>query len=84
LPPAAGRTTGRLTVQCSARSIRRVGSAEITLITSVNNRTGSGDHSALFISAGHRVLYDPAGSWHSGQAPRRNDVVYGLSPQIEQ
>ncbi|WP_114965841.1 hypothetical protein [Alkalilacustris brevis] len=57
--------------------------AEITLITVINTRSGAGDHSALIINGEHRILYDPAGSWFNRHAPRRNDVHYGMSPQLE-
>ncbi len=59
------------------------GDSEITLITVVNNRSGSGDHSALLISGDHRIIYDPAGTFQVPQTPRRNDVLYGISPQAE-
>ena len=52
----------------------------ITLITSINNRSGTGAHSALIINASERVLFDPAGSWDQPAAPERNDLRYGMSP----
>ena len=56
--------------------------ATITLITSINGRSGSGAHSAIIISGSQRVLFDPAGSWElqDGQAPERNDLHYGITP----
>jgi len=59
------------------------GDTEITLLTVVNNRTGSGDHSALLIAGSHRVIYDPAGTFQIPQAPRRGDVLFGASPAVE-
>lgn len=58
----------------------------ITLITSINGRSGSGAHSALIINGSQRVLYDPAGSWElvDGQAPERNDLRYGMTPPVLQ
>ncbi|MBI1170495.1 hypothetical protein GC209_03755 [bacterium] len=56
--------------------------ASVTLITSINGRSGSGAHSALIINGSQRVLFDPAGSWEltGGQAPERNDLHYGMNP----
>lgn len=56
--------------------------ATITLITSINGRSGSGAHSGLLINGAERVLYDPAGSWEvlNGGAPEREDLHYGMSP----
>lgn len=55
--------------------------ATITLITSVNNRSGEGAHSGLLISGSEKVLYDPAGSWElpAPWAPEREDLHYGMS-----
>lgn len=58
------------------------GPPTVTLITMINNRTGSGGHSALMIDGAERVLFDPAGSWHHPTVPERNDVLYGMSPQL--
>ena len=55
--------------------------ATVTLITSVNNRSGEGAHSGLLISGSERVLYDPAGSWTLPPpwAPERADLHYGMN-----
>lgn len=55
--------------------------ASITLITSINGRSGAGAHSALVINGSQRVLYDPAGSWEltGGLAPKRNDLHFGMT-----
>ena len=55
--------------------------ATITLISSINNRSGEGAHSALLISGSQRVLYDPAGSWDLPKpwTPERNDLRYGMT-----
>jgi hypothetical protein len=58
------------------------GPAKITLLTMISNRDGSGGHTALLIDGPERVLFDPAGSWHHPLAPERNDVLYGMSPQL--
>lgn len=56
------------------------GPATVTLITSINTRSGSGAHSALMIDGAQRLLFDPAGAWHNPGVPERNDVLYGMSP----
>jgi hypothetical protein len=58
------------------------GPAKIQLLTMISNRNGSGGHSALLIDGPERVLFDPAGSWRHPMAPERNDVIYGVSPQL--
>ena len=52
----------------------------ITLITSINNRSNTGAHTALIINGAERILFDPAGSWDQPAAPERNDVRFGMSP----
>lgn len=58
--------------------------ATITLLTSINGRSGGGAHSSLLINGSQRVLFDPAGSWElqNGLAPERNDLHYGMSPPV--
>lgn len=58
------------------------GAPELTLVTIMNYRTGNGDHTALFINGSERVLFDPAGSWKLDTVPERNDLHYGISPNI--
>jgi hypothetical protein len=59
------------------------GPAQVTLLTVVNNRTGSGDHSALLIEGTERLIFDPAGTFDIPQVTRYRDVVYGVSPAVE-
>ncbi len=59
------------------------GQSEIVLVTSINDRTGEGAHSALMINASERVLFDPAGNWDTKYAPERHDVRFGFTPQME-
>jgi hypothetical protein len=54
----------------------------ITLFTMVANGTNSGGHSAIMINASQRVIFDPSGSWWHRLAPERNDVIYGITPQM--
>lgn len=56
------------------------GQAELTLVTIMNYNTKRGDHTALFINASERVLFDPAGSWELASIPERNDVHFGMTP----
>ncbi len=58
--------------------------ATITLITSINNRSGEGVHSGLLISGTERVLFDPAGSWELNKpwAPERADLIYGMNDSV--
>jgi hypothetical protein len=57
------------------------GEPKITLITMINNRTGSGGHSALLVQGTQSVIFDPAGTFEHEQVPERGDVLYGMSPQ---
>lgn len=59
------------------------GPSEIALITSINDRSGEGAHSALLINGSERVLFDPAGNWDDPRAPERHDVRFGMTPQME-
>ena len=56
------------------------GPPKLTLITVVNNKTGSGGHSALIVSGSQQVIFDPAGSFRHPDATERGDVLYGMSP----
>jgi len=53
----------------------------ITLYTVVNNRSGDGAHSALFVNGSESVLFDPAGSFDLAAMPEQGDVHYGASPR---
>ncbi len=64
-------------------SYRHPGPPSLTLYTMVNNRTGSGAHSALLINASERVIFDPAGSFYSEATPERHDVLFGITPGME-
>ena len=55
----------------------------LTLYTMVSNSTGRGAHSSLMINASERVIFDPAGSFYAPTVPERDDVLYGISPQVE-
>lgn len=58
------------------------GPPALTLYTVNNLGTGNGAHSALLINASQRVLFDPAGSYGHPSIPERNDVLFGMTPQV--
>lgn len=62
---------------------RHDGPTRLTLYTMINNRTGAGAHSSLMINGSQRVIFDPAGSFKHETLPERNDVVYGITPPVE-
>ncbi|MEM9551850.1 MAG: hypothetical protein AAGA05_11785 [Pseudomonadota bacterium] len=68
----------------AAVSYRDTSEASITVITMISNATGAGGHSALLINASERILFDPAGSFYSEIVPERDDVLFGISPRVEQ
>ncbi|WP_458791501.1 hypothetical protein [Yoonia sp. MH D7] len=63
---------------------RGTGPKSLTLLTMLNVGSDNGAHSALLVDASQRVLFDPAGSFQSPTIPERNDVLFGISPNIEQ
>ncbi|MBM7068527.1 hypothetical protein [Actibacterium sp. 188UL27-1] len=58
------------------------GPSTITLFTMVNNRSGSGAHSGLMVNGAHRVIFDPAGTFYHPTIPERNDVHFGIKPNV--
>lgn len=67
----------------AAVSYRNPEPPSLTLYTMINNRSGEGAHTALLINASEQVIFDPAGSFYSAVTPERNDVLYGITPQLE-
>lgn len=63
---------------------REPGPARLTLFTVRNVGTGSGAHTGLMINASQRVIWDPAGSFRHETIPERNDVFFGVTPQVLQ
>lgn len=61
---------------------RHPGPKTLSLITVINNRSGAGGHTALLINASQRVIWDPAGTWWSPNAPERNDLHYGMNDSM--
>lgn len=54
----------------------------VTLFTVISNENQAGAHSGLLINGSQRVLYDPAGTWLSEQAPERYDMHYGITDDV--
>ena len=50
----------------------------------INVWSGNGAHSSLLIDASQRVMFDPAGSFKNETIPGRNDVLFGISPRVEE
>lgn len=61
---------------------REPGPAKLTLMTMISNRSGDGAHTSLMINASQRVIWDPAGSFAHSKIPERNDVIYGVNPEV--
>lgn len=55
------------------------GPPSLTLLTMVNNRSGSGGHSALMVNGAQRVIFDPAGSFRPDWVVEHGDVLYGMT-----
>ena len=58
------------------------GPPKLTLYTVINNKNGTGAHSALMVNASQRVIFDPAGTWHHPKLPERNDVHTWHHPKL--
>ncbi|MFY9207184.1 MAG: hypothetical protein WAO67_15745 [Yoonia sp.] len=68
----------------NAKIYRGTGQKSITLYTMINVWSGNGAHSSLLIDASQRVMFDPAGSFKHETIPERNDVLFGISPRVEE
>ncbi len=63
---------------------RHSGPPMLSLYTMKNVDTGNGAHTGLMISASQRVVFDPAGTFGHESLPERNDVIFGITPRIEE
>lgn len=63
---------------------REPGRSYLTLYTMKNIGSDNGAHTALLINASQRVMFDPAGSFNQDLMPERNDVLFGVTPRLEQ
>lgn len=68
----------------TAAAYRDPSAPSLTLLTVVNNRSGSGGHSALVVNGSQRVIFDPAGSYKHPRVPENGDVLYGITPAVLQ
>ncbi|ASM73260.1 MULTISPECIES: hypothetical protein [Roseobacteraceae] len=68
----------------AASAYRDPTAPSLTLITVVNNRSGSGAHSALVVNGSQQVIFDPAGSYKHPRVPEKGDVLYGVTPAVLQ
>lgn len=59
------------------------GPSAVTLLTVVRKTGNEGGHTALLIEGSERVIWDPAGTWWHPWSPERNDLHYGITPQLE-
>lgn len=64
----------------ASAAFRAAGPKTLTVFTMVNNRTGSGGHTALMVNGSQQVIFDPAGSFRDDRVVERGDVLYGMSP----
>lgn len=64
----------------AAAAYRHDAPPSLTVFTMVNNRTGSGGHTALMVNGSQRVIFDPAGSFRDPRVVERGDVLYGITP----
>ncbi len=60
------------------------GQKYLELFTMRNVKSGNGAHTSMIISASQRVIWDPAGTFGHPSIPERNDVIFGVTPTIEQ
>ncbi|WP_281984332.1 hypothetical protein [Thalassorhabdomicrobium marinisediminis] len=58
------------------------GPKRLTLMTMKNTGSDNGAHSGLIINASQQVLWDPAGTFGHDTIPERNDVHFGITPQL--
>ncbi|MEM9967449.1 MAG: hypothetical protein AAF755_05040 [Pseudomonadota bacterium] len=66
--------------QVALAAYRDPGPPRLTVITVINNRSGSGTHTALMVSGSQQVIFDPAGSFRDPRVVERDDVLYGMTP----
>ncbi len=88
LPLALAACTGP-SVIAPPEDIARVmyrdpGPTALTLFTVKNVGTENGAHTGLMIAASQRVIFDPAGSFGHPSIPETNDVLFGITPRVEQ
>jgi hypothetical protein len=68
----------------NAKIYRNDGPTRLTLLTMKNTSSNNGAHTSLIINASQSVIWDPAGTFATPSIPERNDVLFGISPRIEE
>ena len=71
-------------IEVQSKAYVHGGQPTVTLLTMINNATGSGGHSAVMINGSQRVMYDPAGRFKDPRVAERYDVLYGVTPEVLQ
>lgn len=56
----------------------------VALVTMVNVSNDKGAHSAILVNGSQVALYDPAGTFEIDKVPERNDVLYGITPRMQE
>ncbi|MBY6003665.1 hypothetical protein KUV62_07095 [Salipiger bermudensis] len=80
----SARTPNATEAEIARAAYRHDGPASITLYTMINNRSDAGAHSSMMINApSQRVIFDPAGSVRADWLVEADDVLYGITPEIE-
>ena len=64
-------------------AFRQARSATLNLMTMVINGSWAGAHNSLMINASQRVFFDPAGTVRHARLPQKADVLFGVTPAIE-
>lgn len=87
--PLALAGCGGQSIMAPAADVTRVmyrhdGPPALTLFTVKNVGTENGAHTGLMIAASQRVIFDPAGSFAHQSIPEQNDVLFGITPRVEQ
>ena len=49
----------------------------------VNNRSVTGAYASLMINASQWVIFDPEGTFGHVHLPEKEDVIYGITPVLE-
>lgn len=60
------------------------GPPALTLYTMRRRSNGTGMHTGLMVNGSARLLFDPAGTFGGSNIAERNDVIFGMTPQMEQ
>lgn len=62
---------------------RHPGDPALTLFTMRRRSSDFGEHTGLMVNASQRVLFDPAGTFGGINIAERNDVIFGMTPDLE-